>query len=91
MIVPLINNMPGFGFAEVARHGDGRVQRVGVIQFTPANARRVQALLHRGASLVYSGPVWVHDHWSVATFPVVPSDSNGAPELSTTLEFSERV
>jgi hypothetical protein len=88
MIVPLINEMPGFGFAEAMEHGDGRVHRVGTVQITAANARRLEDLLRRGTSLVYSGPVWAGDHWRAETFPVMLSEANVSPEHST-LQFRE--
>ena len=88
MIVPQINETPGFGFAEALNRDDGRVQRVGRVQLTAANARRLEDQLRRGTSLVYSGPVWAGDHWRAETFPVTLSEANVSAEHST-LRFTE--
>src|SRR5262245_7704342 len=89
MIVPQINETPGFGFAEAQRRGDGRVERVGKVQLTAANARLLEDQLRSGTSLVYSGPVWAGDHWRAETFPVTLSEAKVSLEHST-LQFTEQ-
>jgi hypothetical protein len=90
MIVASINEMPGFGFAEALRGDDGRTQRVGVMEVASGNALRLLRLMKRGESLVYSGPVWVDDHWSADSFPVDLAGWSLSRDVSATLRFTER-
>jgi hypothetical protein len=90
MIVATINELPGFGFAEALRGDDGRTQRVGVMEVASGDALRLLRSIKRGEVLVYSGPVWVDDHWSAASFPVHLDEWSLSRDVSATLRFTER-
>jgi hypothetical protein len=90
LIIASINEIPGFGFAEALRAENGRTQRVGILELAPANAMRLQRAMSLGQQLVYSGPVWVDDHWSAESFPISLSDERNARDLLTRVEFTEQ-
>jgi hypothetical protein len=90
LIIASINEIPGFGFAEALPNDNGRQQRVGILELAPANALRLQRVMSLGEQLVYSGPVWVDDHWSAESFPISLSDDRNARELLTRVEFTEQ-
>jgi hypothetical protein len=89
MIIASINEIPGFGFAEMVQSDDGRTHRAGTLEIAPINTPRLQRVLERGEPLVYSGPVWVDDHWATESFHVTLSEATDR-ETCTRLQFVER-
>jgi hypothetical protein len=89
MIIASIGGTTGVGFAEAVEVRDGHIERRGMIRLAGAASAELRALLDRGDTLEYSGPVWADGRWHPDTFPVLAAE---APELSNgslTLRFVE--
>jgi hypothetical protein len=78
-ILPRINDIPGFGFAETVTRDDGSIQRSGVLEFRSSGADRLCTAIENGVPLIYAGPVcvngaWVEQSFAVTMTPAEPTD-----------------
>jgi hypothetical protein len=85
-ILPRINDVPGFGFAETVTRDDGSVQRCGVLEFRSWYADRLRAEIESGEPLTYAGPVCVDGAWVEQSFVVTMTPA--APTNGTCVRFS---
>jgi hypothetical protein len=90
IIVASINGTPGLGFAEVIARNDGTTDRTGMIKLTPSNAQRLQAMLDRNETLVYSGPVFSDGRWCLDTFSIVATTVAHAPGEPLVVHITEK-
>jgi hypothetical protein len=85
-ILPRINDVPGFGFAETVSRDDGLMQRSGVLEFRSFGADRLRADIESGGPLIYAGPVCVDGTWVEQSFAVTVTPA--APTNDTCVRFS---
>jgi hypothetical protein len=71
MILPSLNGMQGFGFAEAIELPDGTLRRAGRLEISLTDATRLQLLIQPSGPMTYSGPVWIDGVWQSASFAVV--------------------
>jgi len=85
-ILPRINDIPAFGFAETVTRDDGSVQRSGALEFRSSYVNQLRAELERGGPLTYAGPVCVDGVWAEQSFTVTMTPS--APPDDACVRFS---
>jgi len=85
-ILPRINDIPAFGFAETVTRDDGSVQRSGALEFRSPYMDQLRAELEKGGPLTYAGPVCVDGAWIEQSFTVTMTPS--APTSDACVRFS---